>query len=80
MNSHQMENKLKNLSTHLLSVLFDQESRQNTIPKLKCFLQYLKFVVDTHQWLSHICGMFCRKVIKVLTLLFLAVMEAFSFV
>ena len=80
MNSHQMENKQKNLSTHLLSVLFDQETRQNAIPKLKFFLQYLKFVVDTHQWLSHICRMFCRKVIKVLFLLFRAVMEAFSFV
>ena len=50
MNSNQMENKQKNLSTHLLSVLFDQETRQNAIPKLKFFfLQYLEFVVDTHQ-------------------------------
>ena len=80
MNSHQMENKQKTLSTHLLSLLLDQETRQNAIPKLKCFLQYLKFVVDTHQWLSHICRMFCRKVIKVLFLLFRAVKEAFSFV
>ena len=46
-------------------VLFDQETRQNAIPKLKCCLQYLKFVVDTHQWVPHICRMFCRKLIKV---------------